>query len=247
MRFQLIAAAAVLGVCVGGAAFAEEAKAPAKTLKERFEEFKAGFSGKVPEAAKKTMKEGVDAVRASGQLDRLPKVGQPAPALKLPDATGKTVEVAELAKSGPVVIVWYRGQWCPYCNLELAAYRERLAEFRAAGAAVVAVSPQTPDNTLSTAEKAKLEFPVLSDAGNKAAREWGLVFKLGADLLEVYKGFGLDLSKFNGDSAKDELPLAATFVVGSDGKIAFVHADADYTVRAEPADVLAVVKKLTGK
>src|SRR5438105_1829318 len=128
-------------------------------------------------------------------------VGDAAPDFELPDARGGSVTLAGLRSDGPVVLVFYRGAWCPYCNLQLRAFQAALADIHAAGAALVAISPQTPDNSLTLAEQAKLAFPVLSDVGNGVARSYGLVFALGAADRELHGGVGIDLAAFNGDDS----------------------------------------------
>ena len=170
--------------------------------------------------------------------------GDAAPDFTLPDATGKPVHLADLLASGPVVLAFYRGGWCPYCTLELRALQAALPEIESAGARLVAVSPQTPDASLSTAEKDSLSFDVLSDAGGDVADRYGLRWTLPDDLRAVYGQFGLDLETANGDDTFT-LPVPATYVVATDGTIRFAVADPDYTTRAEPADVVAALHALT--
>lgn len=167
-------------------------------------------------------------------------VGAHAPDFTLPDSTGEHVSLSSLLSRGPVVLAFYRGGWCPHCSTELRAYQARLAEISSLGAALVAVSPQTPDNSLSTREKLELAFPVLSDTGNVVARSYGLVFSLPEELREIYAGFGLDLPTANGDDSF-ELPLPATYVIDTEGAVVWRHVDADYTKRAEPNDVIAAL------
>ncbi len=180
---------------------------------------------------------------ASGIAGSSLGVGAKAPDFDLPDATGTKVSLSTLLAKGPVVLAFYRGGWCPYCSTELRALQAKLPEIEAAGATLVAVSPQTPDASLSTAEKLDLAFPVLSDGGNQVAESFGLVFTLPEALRDVYAGFGLDLPAANGDDTFT-LPIPATYVIGVDGTIAWRFADADYTKRAEPDDVLAALAAL---
>ncbi|HZE88136.1 MAG TPA: peroxiredoxin-like family protein, partial [Verrucomicrobiae bacterium] len=161
----------------------------------------------------------------------------------LPDAQGRQVSLDSLLKEGRVVIAFYRGQWCPYCDLQLRAYQEVLPRIKALGANLVAISPQTPGESPSTAEKRSLEFRVLSDSGNKVARGYGLVWKVSAGLDAVHKGFGVDLTKSNGD-ASNELPVPGTFVLGADGRIAFSSVNADWRERLEPAEILRALERL---
>lgn len=171
-------------------------------------------------------------------------VGDVAPDFELPNAIGQIVRLRDALAQGPVVLSFYRGGWCPYCSLELKALQDVLPQIREAGARLIAVSPQTPDATLSTRETMDLAFDVLSDEGNAVAREYGLVFRVPDDLVETYRGVGIDLEAANGDDAH-ELPLPATFVVDTQGTVRHAFADPDYTRRAEPTDVLAALRSLS--
>jgi peroxiredoxin len=171
-----------------------------------------------------------------------PAVGDQAPNFRLPDARGGEVELAELRAAGLVVVVFYRGQWCPYCNLQLAAFQGALDDITAAGAKLVAISPQTPDSSLTHAERAELAFPVLSDVGNQVARDYGLVFTQADTSTAVSREIGLDLADFNGDNSH-ELPAASTFVISRDGTVRFVSISGDYRWRIGPDEVLAVLKE----
>ena len=168
-------------------------------------------------------------------------VGDAAPEFELPDARDGNVTLADLRRDGPVVLVFYRGAWCPYCNLQLRAFQSALEDLHAAGATLVAISPQTPDNSLTLAEQAELAFPVLSDVGNAVARSYGLVFALGAEDRELHAGIGIDLAASNGDDSW-ELPAPAVFVVDPDGTIRFASVAGDYRWRVGPDEVLAALR-----
>ncbi|HEX8299800.1 MAG TPA: peroxiredoxin-like family protein [Rubricoccaceae bacterium] len=170
------------------------------------------------------------------------KVGDTAPDFALPDASGRTVRLSDLLASGPVVLAFYRGSWCPYCNTELRGLQQALPQVEAARARLVAVSPQTPDSSVSIVERQGLTFPVLSDAGNRVAREFGLVFRVGDDVREQYRTYGIDLERSNGD-ASWELPVPATYVVAPDRTITYAFVEADYTRRAAPADIVAALRE----
>ncbi len=192
---------------------------------------------------------GVEAVRAAGIAERALTVGEQAPDVTLPDATGSPVALADLLARGPVVITFYRGGWCPYCSMELRAYQVILAELEAAGATLVAISPQTPDASMTTAEKEGLAFPVLSDVGSHVARAFRLVHPVGEEVQAIYEGNGFDLAGRNAIGAgagSDEvvLPLPATYVLDQQGTVRFAFVSPDYVERAEPADVLAAVLAL---
>ncbi|NEO83742.1 MAG: AhpC/TSA family protein [Spirulina sp. SIO3F2] len=213
------------------------------TLTETLAKFQTDFRKTAPDEVKTTMGTATQDLIDSGIIDRTLKVGDTIPAVSLPNATGQTVNIQELLKSGPVVISFYRGGWCPYCNLELKALQAKLPEIKALGANLITISPQTPDASLSTAEKNALEFEVLSDVGNKVARAFGLVFTLPETLRPLYAQFGLDIPAHNGDETF-ELPIPATYIVKTDGTIALAFAEADYTQRLEPAEIVAALQAL---
>lgn len=196
----------------------------------------------LPAPAAATIDGGIATVAASGQAARVLAVGQPAPAFTLPDALGQPVSLANLLTQGPVVLTFYRGNWCPYCNVQLRAYQQLLPELARLGATLVAVSPQTPDLTALTAKEKDLTFPVLSDVGNHVARQYGLAYGVGPEVADTLRGLGIDLAAFNG-TADDELPLTATFVLAPNGTVAWQWVEANFKHRAEPADVLAAVEK----
>lgn len=214
-----------------------------QSLADQLSEYRAGFQQKVPQATQNTMAAATDALETSGITGQALTVGDTAPDFELPDATGKPVKLSTLLQQGPVVINFYRGEWCPYCNLELRAFQNLLPKFNQAGVSLVAISPELPDHSLSVTERHSLEFAVLSDVGNKVSREYGLVFTLDASLKPIYQNFGIDISSSNGDDSY-ELPVPATYVIDQKRRIRYAFAEADYTQRAEPQDVLAVVEEL---
>ncbi len=223
---------------------APSASSPAGSLQAEIDAIKASFAERASDETKRIYAEGIDAVADSGVVAQAKNVGDEAPAFTLPDATGSEVSLDSLLAEGPVVVVWYRGGWCPYCNLTLKAYQERLDEIRAAGATLVAISPETPDNALSTRDKQGLEFVVLTDANNAVAREYGVVFDLTEPVHENYnENFQLDA--WNGQ-ASGELPLAATYVIDRDGVIRWAFLDADYRERADPDEAVAALRTLDG-
>ena len=144
---------------------------------------------------------------------------------------------------GPVALVFYRGAWCPYCNIHLRALQAALPEMQALGASLIAISPQAPDESLSNMEKQELAFDVLSDRGCDVAGAYGVAFALAEELRPIYGALGIALPEKN--AADDwRLPIPATFVIGADGRIAFADVDADYRNRAEPDDILATLTRL---
>lgn len=214
-------------------------------LQDRIEAFNRELQSQAPPEAVQAIGAAIAELVKSGVGASAPRVGQAAPTFTLPDALGRPVALARLLSAGPVVIAFYRGQWCPYCDLQLRAYQETLPQLAALGAQLVAISPQTPDETLSTTEKRGLAFHVLSDRGNAVARSYGLVWKVTGALDRVQRGFGVDLARSNGDDS-NELPAPAVFVVGTDGRIAFAHVDGNWTARVEPAAILRALEDLRG-
>ncbi|MFZ4573663.1 MAG: YHS domain-containing (seleno)protein [Phycisphaerales bacterium] len=210
-------------------------------LQKQLDEVKAKYSASMPEEQQKVFADAMKEVAASGVMESALKVGAVAPDFMVTDAKGRSLHLADMLKTGPVVLTWYRGGWCPYCNLQLKAMEEVLPEITHAGGTLIAMSPEKPDGTMSTAEKDALTFSVVSDTGLKVAHQYGLAYTLPSSLQEMFKG-RLDLPAINGEPSW-ELPLAATYVVGMDGKVAYAFVDADYTKRAEPAAVLAAVKR----
>ncbi|MGH3389415.1 MAG: peroxiredoxin-like family protein [Actinomadura sp.] len=179
----------------------------------------------------------------SGQAERALGVGAQAPRFSLPSATGRHVVLDDLLAQGPVVLTFYRGAWCPYCNLALQALQRHQHEITARGARLVAVSPQIPDEALSVTDKHNLTFEVLSDVGSDVAKQYGLAFELPDDLAASYDARGFELGRVNGGHAFT-LPIPATYVIDREGVIRWAFVDTDYTTRAEPSDILTALDTL---
>lgn len=212
-------------------------------LADRIAAFHEGLAKQAPAELIRTIADEIDGLVRAGAGASALAAGAQAPAFRLPDARGGHVALSQLTAEGHVVLVFYRGAWCPYCDLQLRAYQEILPQIRASNAQMVAISPQTPDESLSTADKKALAFPVLSDAGNAVARQFGLVFQVPPGLDAVHRTFGLDLARVNGN-ASNELPVPAVFIIGRDGRVRFRHVDADYRTRLEPAELLRQLNEL---
>ena len=212
------------------------------SLKDELNAAYEGFRSKMPEPAAAFDADTQDmAHRGIGA--GAPKVGGSAADFELPDQLGRSVRSADLRAKGPLVISFYRGNWCPYCNLELHAlkqYQPQMSEF---GATLVMISPQLPDESLSAAEKYELTSPVLSDVGNVVARQYGLVFELSEHLRPMYAQFGIDLPKYNGTNTF-ELPVPGTFVLDRAGVVRAAHANPDYKKRMEPGEIIETLAAL---
>lgn len=213
-----------------------------ETLQEALAERAAASAQKVPTESSKIMLGAIDALRERHMEENALKVGDALPDGTLVDVHGKQTSIKEQRSGKKVIVTFYRGGWCPYCNLQLHYFQKALPQIKALGAELIAISPETPDNTLSTSEKNKLEFTVLSDSNNHYARELGLVYSLPNDLVGVYKNFGIDLESSN-NSKNWELPLSATFVVDEQGKVIYRFLDADYKKRANIEELLEALKQ----
>ncbi|MGR6431620.1 peroxiredoxin-like family protein [Rhizobium sp. PAMB 3174] len=216
------------------------------TLQSKLDAFKADFeAGKppynVPRSVIETMRRATAELIASGAAQKALKAGDRLPDFTLSDPEGTPVSSAELLAQGPLVISFYRGVWCPYCNMELQALQEALAEFEALGAKLVAISPQTPVNSRKSTAKNNLTFPILSDPRNDVANTFGLRFDMPDYLVELYTSLKNDLPAFNGDPSWT-LPMPARYVVGQDGVILYAEVNPDYTRRPEPEDMLPALR-----
>jgi methionine-R-sulfoxide reductase len=212
-----------------------------KKLSDALAATAAASAARVAPEKRAVMEKALLELRKSDLLKKLPREGSKVEDFSLKNVHGKEIKLSSLLRRGPVVLTFYRGGWCPYCNLQLRAYQEKLPAFQQLGAQLVAISPELPDSGLTVAERDGLKFQVLSDTNNKVARKYGLVFKLSADLRKAYKTSGVDLEKTQGN-ADWELPVPATFVIGKDRVIHYAFADIDYRKRAEPEDILLAIR-----
>jgi peroxiredoxin len=174
------------------------------------------------------------------------RVGETIPSLTLTNARGEPVDLAPMIAKGPVVVMFYRGGWCPFCNTALRKWQAELPALEKAGGTMIAITPETPDRSAKTAEKDALTYTVLSDTAGDAAKAFKVRFDLEPEIQTKYKGYGVDLSKINA-SGKWELPHPGTFVIDQGGVVRYASVNADYTKRADPADAVAAVKAITGR
>jgi peroxiredoxin len=211
------------------------------TLSEKIRQFQKELIPDIPKKVLSTLFSTTDELVRSGLAEKSLRRGNTMPSFTLPNASGEEVSSDGLLQKGPLVISFYRGNWCPYCNLELKALQDHLPQIREYGAQLIAISPQLPDESLTIKEKHSLDFEVLSDVGNHVARQFGLVYSVVKKLRAIYKEFGFDIPEYNGDESY-ELPFPATYIVGQDGTILQSFVDADYTRRMEPADIVEYLR-----
>lgn len=201
------------------------------SLQAKLDAFKADFeAGKppysVPRTIIETMHRATAELKASGLAQSALKVGDRAPAFELKDAGGSPVSSTTLLVRGPLIVSFYRGVWCPYCNMELQALQAALPEILRLGANIVAISPQTPANSRKSARENSVAFPILSDPGNAVAAAFGLRFALPDFLVALYKSLKNDLPSFNGDESWT-LPMPGRFVIGRDSSILYAEVNPD--------------------
>lgn len=228
-----------LVVVTANGVFAEEDK----SLKLQLSEKKAAYRANAPQARLDLFDAATQNLAESGILETALNKGDKAPDFTLKDPLGRNVTLSKMLQEGPVILTWYRGSWCPYCNLQLRDYQKRLDQIKAAGGQLVAISPEIPDNALTLEQKNQLEFKVVSDLGNKVAKSFGIVYQIPESLEPIYGPGGLDLAKYNGDDSL-ELPLAVTYIVDQDGTIGYAFVSADYTERAETTEVIAALNAM---
>ncbi|TWB80305.1 peroxiredoxin [Nitrospirillum amazonense] len=217
------------------------------SLQSKLDAFKADFeAGKppynVPPSVIETMHRATAELIASGAATRALKAGDQAPPFTLNDPDGKPVSSAALLARGPLVVSFYRGVWCPYCNMELQALQVALPAFEALGASLVAISPQLPVNSRKSVRQNALNFPILSDTHNDVAAAFGLRFALPGYLVDLYKSLKNDLPAFNGDQSWT-LPMPARYVIAPDGTILYAEVNPDYTHRPEPEDMVPALRR----
>jgi peroxiredoxin len=219
------------------------------SLQARLDAFKADFeAGKppysVPRSVIETMRRATAELIGSGAAQRARKAGDEAPSFSLKDPDGNVMSSNELLKKGPLVVSFYRGVWCPYCNMELQALEAAKPTFDKYGASLLAISPQTAPNSRKSVRQNKLTFPILSDAKGKVGAAFGLRFELPDYLVELYKSLKNDLPTFNDDPSWT-LPMPARYVIGQDGTILYSEVNPDYTHRPEPEDMIPVLQRAT--
>ncbi len=232
----------LIPIAILAASFAYGQATESTNLQETLDNKKEAFEKRASEEKKRIYAEGIASVKNSGIISTALQVGDTAINFNLKNAKGKSVDLYAELKKGPVVLTWYRGGWCPYCNITLHYLQEELPNFKKAGASLFALTPETPDSSLSTIEKNDLEFEVLSDLDNVIAKQYGIVFKLTPEVAEAYQN-AFDLHAYN-NSESNELPMAATYVIDEKGIIQYAFLHEDYRNRAEPSEITKALKKL---
>lgn len=213
------------------------------TLQDKLDSFKAQFKQQAPEAAFEAFARSTQELIDSGQAERAVKAGDQAPDFSLTDADRNEVALKDLLAKGPVVLTFYRGVWCPYCNIELQALEEVAADVRDRGASLIAISMQGASDSRKSQRDNKLSFPILTDQNGALAEKFGIRWSLQDYVIPIHQGFGVELPRIHGDGQWN-LPMPARYVVDTDGTVAYAEVNPDYTRRPEPADLFPVLDKL---
>jgi peroxiredoxin len=214
------------------------------SMREQSEQLQAASAARLPADVVEVFSRNSQQLHARGIPAGVVKVGDALAPFTLYNAVGKPVGLEDLVANGPAVLVFYRGGWCPYCNLALRTYqRELLPQLDAWHATLAAISPQTPDQSLSTAEKAALDFQVLSDPGSRLARRIGIAFEQAEEVLAAQRRLGLDLAHVN-EEGSTLLPMPTVLIVDPNRTVRFAEVHPDYTARTEVADIAAALARM---
>jgi len=212
-------------------------------LIDNIKQYQETFKQRVPKDLQEVMLKATENLKNEKLSKNALKLKDKAKSFTLKNAINKDVNLDELLKENKFVVLnFYRGAWCPYCNLELKAFEQINDKLIQNKAKLVAISPQTPDASLTTMQKNELSFEVLSDTNNKVAKEYGLVFSLAQELRPIYEKFGIDIVTSNNENSF-ELPMPATYVINKNKEIIYAFIDEDYTSRSEPQEILDIISK----
>ena len=210
---------------------------------EQYQQMVQEFMAGLPDEIRDIVEQSFGEIMSADYGDNALNVGSTATDFTLPNMKGGQTQLSTLLEKGPVVITFYRGGWCPYCNLEFKSLHEILPQIKQHGATLIGISPELPDNSMNTIEKHKLQFEVLSDVGNKVADQYGLVMKIPEVIRPIYLEWEIDLPTLNGEDTW-ELPIPATYVINTDAKIVAAYVNKNHTERMEPSDIIEALEAL---
>ena len=213
------------------------------SLTQDIQSFQDNFIPTIPESTLNKLMSELQVLIDSGIAEKAIHSNDRFPGFILPDSNNEARSLSDYLTRGPLVISFYRGAWCPYCNLEINALQSRLSDIVAYGGQLISISPQVPDKSVDQISNSQLNFDVLSDIGNKLAKQCGLVFTLPESLRPIYEAWEINIPGHNGDSSF-ELPIPATYIIDSNGDVRYAHIDMDYTKRLEPDIIIEQLKFL---
>lgn len=212
------------------------------SYKEELVELRKQLSEMLPKEALSTFDNDAEQLQKTHQNILKLQKGDTTPNFTLPNALGKMISLEEMLQKSRIVLVFYRGTWCPYCNLQLNQYQRNTEKLRALNTSLIAISPQTPNESLNIKEKNELKFEVLSDKGNAVARHFTTVFRNGDAPVDTMTNLGFDFDAFYGDDSR-EIPVPAVFIIEQDGTITFAKTEGgDYRNRVEIQEILKVLE-----
>lgn len=210
------------------------------SLAQQIDELNHTLSSQLPIEVLQAFRKSIEELKTSNLEKSSLKVGDKMPEFSLPNTFGQMISSREILKKEKMILTFYRGNWCPYCNLELRSLQENLSLIKNKNSFLVAVSPQTLHYSKTTVEENDLGFDVLTDAGNAFAKKLGIVFQLPDFLLPYYESLSIDLTEFNGNE-DNMLPIPAVFVVDRNGYIIFRFLDVNYMNRLDIEELIKVL------
>lgn len=213
------------------------------SLAQNIQNFQDEFIPTIPKETLDVLMSELQVLIDTGMAEKAVQQGSHFPTFALPNAKNETRSLDDFLSQGPLVISFYRGAWCPYCNLEINALQKHLSDINAAGAQLIAISPQVPDKSVDQISSSQLTFEVLSDIENKLAKKCGLVFTLPESLRPIYAAWQIDIPEHNGNDSF-ELPIPATYILDANGDVCYAHVNMDYTKRLEPDTIIEQLKML---
>lgn len=212
------------------------------TLTNQLKQFRDATMMRMPRSIIQTFEDSLSEIARDGLKNKALQIGDTLPKIILTDNLGGTIKLEDVHQLDYLVLNFYRGGWCPYCNMELRAYESLKNEFADANASIIAISAEVPDLAAKTSQKNAITFPVLTDRDAKFMKEVGIVFRLNEKMKQDYEGFGMDLTQIHGNE-NYELPVPAVYVINKNREIIFVHFEADYMTRIEPEQILTIIKQ----
>ncbi len=211
------------------------------TLTNQLKEFRDATMNRMPQSIIQTFNDGIKEIKTNQLKENALQMGDTIPDFSLRAIDGNTIQLSDLHESEFLILNFYRGGWCPYCNMELRAYERLKKNFEELGVNIVAISAEISQLAAQTVQKNNISFPVLTDVDAQFMKKVGIVFKLNEKTKKDYVSFGMDFTQIHGNE-NYELPVPAIYVINKDMEIVFVHFEADYMTRIEPEQVLSIIK-----
>ena len=214
------------------------------TLQEQVKQMRDATSERMPKAIIEVFINSISEIKTNKLKESALQVGDKIEDYSLTDIEGKSINLSTFIQSDYLILNFYRGGWCPYCNMELREYDRLKNDFKEQGANIIAISPEIPELANQTTDKNKLSYPVLTDTDSLFMKKVGIVFQLDEDSKREFVNFGMDFTKINGNE-DFELPVPAVYVINKNMEVVFVHFEEDYMTRLEPSELLEIIEKRT--